>query len=112
LLRLVDKPEIQHLNKTYRHQDKITNVLSFPSDLPPEISEDILGDVVICVDVVEFEAKTQGKTFEHHLFHIAVHGTLHLMGYDHIDDDDALIMQKLEVEILQKMKIPNPYVFD
>ncbi|MBC8493971.1 MAG: rRNA maturation RNase YbeY [Candidatus Thioglobus sp.] len=109
LIRIVDKIEIQNLNKTYRHKDKTTNVLSFPSDLPIEIDESILGDVVICRDVVASEAKDQNKTFDDHLLHMAIHGTLHLMGYDHIDDEDANKMEALEIKILEKMQISNPY---
>ncbi|ALE52593.1 rRNA maturation factor [Candidatus Thioglobus autotrophicus] len=109
LVRFVDKIEIQQLNKTYRHQDKATNVLSFPSDLPIEIEEAILGDVVICVAVVTEEAQAQGKTFENHLLHMAIHGTLHLLGFDHIEESDAEKMEALEVKILEKMQISNPY---
>ncbi len=109
LVRFVDKPEIQQLNKTYRHQDKTTNVLSFPSDLPIEIEEAILGDVVICIEVVTEEAQAQGKTFGDHLLHMAIHGTLHLLGFDHIEESDAEKMETLEVKILEKMQINNPY---
>ncbi len=109
LLRFVDKNEIQQLNKTYRHQDKTTNVLSFPSDLPIEIDEAILGDVIICIDVVTQEAQEQNKSFNDHLLHMAIHGTLHLLGYDHIDEKEALIMEGLEVKILEKLQIKNPY---
>jgi len=109
LVRFVDKPEIQQLNKTYRHQDKPTNVLSFPSDLPIEIDEAILGDVVICIEVVSEEAQVQGKTFENHLMHMAIHGTLHLLGFDHIEELEAEKMEALEVKILEKMQISNPY---
>ncbi len=109
LIRIVDKVEIQNLNKTYRHKDKVTNVLSFPSDLPVEIDESILGDVVICADVVANEAKVQNKTFDHHLIHMAIHGTLHLLGFDHIKESDANKMESLEIEILEKIKIANPY---
>ena len=109
LLRFVDKNEIQQLNKTYRHQDKTTNVLSFPSDLPIEIDEAILGDVIICIDVVTQEAQTQNKSFNDHLLHMAIHGTLHLLGYDHIDEKEALIMEGLEVKILERLQIKNPY---
>jgi len=108
-VRFVDRIEIQQLNKTYRHQDKATNVLSFPSDLPIEIEEAILGDVVICVAVVTEEAQAQGKTFENHLLHMAIHGTLHLLGFDHIEESDAEKMETLEVKILEKMQISNPY---
>ena len=109
LIRLVDKAEIQQLNHTYRHKNQTTNVLSFPSDLPIEINEAILGDVVICVDVVKEEAKVQNKAFDDHLIHMAIHGTLHLLGYDHIKDSEAEVMENLEIKILEKMKIANPY---
>jgi len=109
LIRIVDKDEIQTLNKTYRHQDKPTNVLSFESDLPVEIDEVILGDVVICTEVVAEEAKAQNKTFDEHLTHMAIHGTLHLLGYDHIESEDAKQMENLEIKILEKIKIANPY---
>jgi|AJXC01.1.fsa_nt_gi conserved hypothetical protein TIGR00043 len=109
LIRIVDKTEIQNLNKTYRHKNQPTNVLSFPSDLPIEIDEEILGDVVICTDVVTDEAKAQNKTFDEHLTHMAIHGTLHLMGYDHIDETEASVMESLEIKILEKIGIANPY---
>ncbi len=109
LIRIVDEQEIQNLNKTYRDKDKTTNVLSFPSDLPIEIDESILGDVVICTSVVKAEANSQNKSFNDHLIHMAVHGTLHLLGYDHIEDNDAQKMEDLEIKILEKMQIANPY---
>ena len=109
LIRIVDKDEIQTLNKSYRHQDKPTNVLSFESDLPVEIDEAILGDVVICTEIVAEEAKAQNKTFDEHLTHMAIHGTLHLLGYDHIESEDAKQMENLEIKILEKIKIANPY---
>ena len=110
LIRFVDPAEIQQLNKIYRHQDKTTNVLSFPSDLPIEIDEDILGDVVICNEIVAKEAKMQQKTFNNHLIHMAIHGTLHLLGFDHIEGPEAEKMEALEVEILEKFNINNPYI--
>jgi len=110
LIRFVDKNEIQQLNKTYRHKDKATNVLSFPSDLPVEIDEDILGDVVICNEIVAEEAKMQQKTFNNHLIHMAIHGTLHLLGYDHVEESEAQKMESLEVKILEKLQIDNPYL--
>jgi probable rRNA maturation factor len=109
LIRIVGKVEIQNLNKTYRDKDQPTNVLSFPSDLPIEIDEMILGDIVICTSIVANEAKLQNKTFEHHLIHMAIHGTLHLLGYDHVEPMDAQKMESLEIKILEKMQINNPY---
>ena len=110
LVRFVNKDEIQQLNKTYRHKDKTTNVLSFPSDLPVEIDEAILGDVVICIDVVIEEAQVQQKVFSDHLLHMAIHGTLHLLGFDHLVESEALEMEALEVKILEKLNISNPYI--
>ncbi len=109
LIRIVDQVEIQDLNNTYRHKNQPTNVLSFPSDLPVEIDEKILGDVIICTQVVLTEANEQEKSFTDHLTHMAIHGTLHLLGYDHIAEDEALVMENLEIEILKKLKINNPY---
>ena len=109
LIRFVDKLEIQQLNRDYRHKDITTNVLSFPSDLPIEIDESILGDVVICIDVVIEEAQVQNKKFEDHLIHMAIHGTLHLLGFDHIKEEEAIEMESLEIKILEKLKIDNPY---
>ncbi|MDC9714770.1 MAG: rRNA maturation RNase YbeY [Gammaproteobacteria bacterium] len=109
LIRIVNKNEMQNLNKTYRNQDKPTNVLSFSSDLPTEIDETILGDVVICSAVVREEAKMQNKAFDDHLAHMAVHGVLHLLGYDHIKENEAQAMEALEIKILQKLDIENPY---
>lgn len=109
LVRLVAKDEIQSLNKTYRQQDKPTNVLAFPSELSIQIKPEPLGDVVICPAVVAEEANQQTKPFAHHLSHIAIHGTLHLLGFNHIKPDEAAIMEALEVKLLQQMDIPNPY---
>lgn len=109
LIRLVDKSEIQALNRTYRGKSQATNVLSFSSNLPKEIERAILGDVVVCITVVREEAETQGKTFEHHLMHISIHGLLHLLGYDHIEDGEADEMESLEIKILNELGIENPY---
>ena len=117
-VRIVDKDEIQSLNKTYRHIDKTTNVLSFPyedfsfdmvSDVPLEIQLPLLGDLVICHDVVVEEAQQQKKSIEAHWAHMVIHGVLHLKGYDHIDDDEAEIMEALEVSVLKKLNISDPY---
>ena len=109
LLRLVDVDEIQQLNRDYRGKDQPTNVLSFPSDLPPEIEEAILGDVVICLEVVRKEALEQDKSFEDHLLHMAIHGTLHLLGYDHMEEDEAETMESLEIKLLADLGVDNPY---
>ena len=109
VLRLVSPIEIQTLNKEYRSKNQVTNVLSFSSDLPLEIGESILGDVVICVDVVREEAVLGDKTFSDHLNHMAIHGILHLLGYDHEDLTSANKMEGIEIEFLKKIGVNNPY---
>ncbi len=109
VVRLVDEDESSGLNQTYRHKQGPTNVLSFPFEAPAEIQTTLLGDLVICAPVVHREAKEQGKLLEHHWAHIVIHGVLHLLGYDHIDDNDAAVMEALEIKLLNKLKIPNPY---
>ena len=108
-VRIVSRDEIQQLNRTYRHQDKPTNVLSFPFECPPGMELPLLGDVVICAAVVEAEALEQGKPATAHWAHMVVHGVLHLLGYDHIDDAEADEMEGIEVEILAQLGIDNPY---
>ena len=109
LIRLVSPLEIQVLNKEYRSKNQVTNVLSFQSDVPEEIGERILGDVVICVDVVREEAVVGGKTFSDHLSHMAIHGILHLIGHDHTDLVSANKMELIEIDFLKKIGIDNPY---
>lgn len=111
-IRLVDAEESQALNSQYRHKDKPTNVLSFPSDLPAELQIPLLGDLVICAPVVEQEARVQGKPPEAHWAHMVIHGTLHLLGYDHIEDDEAHIMERLETQILAGLNYADPYDTD
>ncbi len=108
-LRLVDAAEMAGLNQTYRGKTGATNVLSFPADLPPELELPLLGDIVICVPVVRSEAREQHKTLAAHWAHMAVHGTLHLLGYDHIDEDEANEMETLETAILAGLHFPCPY---
>ena len=109
VVRLVSPVEIQVLNKEYRSKNQVTNVLSFSSDIPLEIGETILGDVVICVDVVREEAVLAGKAFSDHLSHMAIHGILHLLGYDHDDLASANKMEGIEIEFLNKIGVKNPY---
>jgi len=109
LIRLVSPLEIQVLNKEYRSKNQVTNVLSFQSDVPEEVGELILGDVVICVDVVREEAIVGGKTFLDHLSHMAIHGILHLIGHDHTDLVSANKMELIEIDFLKKIGIDNPY---
>ena len=122
-IRVVEPAESQALNLQYRGKDKPTNVLSFPFEEPefedPEIAAamaqelghgDYLGDLVINADLVAEEAAQQGKTTQHHWAHLVIHGTLHLQGYDHIDDDEAKLMENLEIQLLAQLNIANPYI--
>jgi len=109
VVRLVSPVEMQVLNKEYRSKNQVTNVLSFLSDIPLEIGETILGDVVICVDVVREESVLGGKAFLDHLSHMAIHGILHLLGYDHDDLESANKMEGIEIEFLKKIGVNNPY---
>ncbi|MDZ4019835.1 rRNA maturation RNase YbeY [Pseudomonas sichuanensis] len=112
-IRLVDEAEGRELNHTYRHKDYATNVLSFPADVPDDLLDiPLLGDLVICVAVVEREAQEQGKSPEAHWAHLVIHGCLHLLGYDHIDDDEAEEMEALERELLAELGHPDPYADD
>lgn len=106
---IVDETESQTLNHQYRQQEKPTNVLSFPADIPVELGIPLLGDLVICAPVVEREAVEQGKTLAAHWAHMLVHGTLHLLGYDHIEDTEAEEMEALETKILGDLGFPAPY---
>ena len=108
-IRLVEKQESQQLNCQYRNKDKPTNVLSFPFEAPAGIEINLLGDLIVCADVVELEAQQQNKALDDHWAHIIIHGCLHLLGYDHIDDDEALEMESLERQYLAKLNISDPY---
>ncbi len=118
-VRIVDDAEIQQLNQQYRGKDTVTNVLSFPFEIPDlavpegiEIDESIfnfLGDIVISAQVVKQESKQQNKLLKHHWAHMLIHGTLHLLGYDHIEEQEAEEMESIEIAILQKLAIDDPY---
>src|SRR5690606_39092590 len=112
-IRLVDAKEGRALNRHYRGKDYATNVLSFPADLPEGLPEGVrlplLGDLVLCAPVVEREAREQGKPLAAHYAHLTVHGTLHLLGWDHADDVEAEAMERLEREILAGLGIDDPY---
>ena len=108
-IRIVGKEEIQQLNRTYRHKDAPTNVLSFPFDAPPGVELPMLGDIAICAPVVRAEALAQGKAIDAHWAHMVIHGVLHLLGYDHIVDAEAQVMEALEVEILAGLGYADPY---
>ncbi len=108
-IKIIDETESRYLNHTYRSKDKPTNVLSFPSEVPDFVESDHLGDLAICASVVEQEAQEQGKAVNDHWAHISIHGMLHLLGYDHVEDEDALVMEALEIKFLSELNIKNPY---
>ncbi len=110
VIRVVDANESQKLNKTFRDKDYPTNVLSFPADIQLPEGPTILGDIAICLPVVKREADEQSKRFDQHFAHMVVHGCLHLMGYDHEDEDDADQMEAKEIGILENLGYPNPYL--
>ncbi|MBD1553484.1 rRNA maturation RNase YbeY [Pseudomonas typographi] len=112
-IRLVDEPEARALNHTYRHKDYATNVLSFPAEVPNELLDiPLLGDLVICTQVVAREAGEQGKALDAHWAHLVIHGCLHLLGFDHIEDEEAEEMESLEQELLAELGYPDPYADD
>ncbi|MFT2090999.1 rRNA maturation RNase YbeY [Paraglaciecola sp. 2405UD69-4] len=118
-VRLVDTQESQALNFEFRGKDKPTNVLSFPFEMPEIMIHDeanqqgdmppLLGDLVICSQVVEAEATQQNKANLDHWAHMIIHGCLHLLGYDHIEDGEANEMEGLEIAILKQLAIDDPY---
>ena len=109
-IRIVDEEESQTLNREYRGKDYPTNVLSFPFEVPEGIELPLLGDLVICRQVMEREAKEQQISLASHWAHLAVHGTLHLLGYDHIEEAEAEEMEGLETKIMQKLGFEDPYL--
>ncbi|STZ75639.1 rRNA maturation RNase YbeY [Bergeriella denitrificans] len=112
-LVLLDEDEARAYNRDYRGKDYATNVLSFAMNegemLPGGFSDGLYGDLVICPQVVAKEAAEQGKTVEQHFAHLTIHGTLHLMGYDHMADEEAEMMEAAEIRLLAAAGYPNPY---
>ncbi len=108
-VRFVDGDEMRQINGRYRERDGATNVLSFVFEDPPATSTRILGDIIICPQVVHDEAEAQGKRSDAHYAHMIVHGALHLCGFDHEEDDEAERMESMEVEILAGLGYDNPY---
>ncbi|RUL76767.1 rRNA maturation RNase YbeY [Dyella choica] len=108
-VRIVGTREGRMLNRTYRDKDYATNVLSFPVELPPGVRLPLLGDIAICAPVVRREAAEQGKLVAHHWAHLTVHGVLHLLGYDHIEEAEATRMEAMETRILKGLGVPDPY---
>lgn len=112
VVRIVDSAESAELNQLYRHKSGPTNILSFPADLPPELELNLLGDLVVCAPVLAQEALEQHKALHDHWAHIIIHGVLHLLGYDHLDEAEAELMESQEIRILQDLNIQNPYQQD
>ncbi|MCF7971376.1 MAG: rRNA maturation RNase YbeY [Methylococcaceae bacterium] len=110
VIRIVDTQEMTELNSQYRGKEGATNILSFPFELPDGVEGiDLLGDLVVCAAVLEQEAKQQSKALSAHWAHIIIHGVLHLLGYDHLTDDEATEMENKEIVLLQELHINNPY---
>lgn len=108
-IRLVDRAEMQQLNAHYRGKNKPTNILSFPFEGCLDETPQLLGDLIICPEVLALEAEQQHKSLPHHYAHLCIHGCLHLLGFDHEDASEAAIMEQLEIDLLQQLHIPNPY---
>ncbi|MGR2740245.1 rRNA maturation RNase YbeY [Billgrantia sp. Q4P2] len=108
-VRIVDAEEGQALNRDYRGRDKPTNVLSFPFEGPPGLALPLLGDLVLCHPVVVREAHEQAKSLGDHYAHLVIHGMLHLLGHDHLEEAEAEVMEGLEREILADFTIADPY---
>jgi probable rRNA maturation factor len=109
-LRIVTAEEITKLNQVYRHKVGSTNVLSFPYDINHDPDQHpLLGDLIFCRSVIEEEANSQGKLLLAHWAHVTIHGVLHLLGYDHLNDKQAAVMESLEISLLKQLNFPNPY---
>ncbi|MBF0263750.1 MAG: rRNA maturation RNase YbeY [Gammaproteobacteria bacterium] len=109
-IRYTDTQEIQELNAEYRQIDKATNILSFASEVPDFVEDNnIIGDLVVCPEIIEKEAREESIPLVAHWAHIIIHGILHLLEYDHEDDDEAEIMEALEVKILESLDFADPY---
>lgn len=111
-IRIVDEAESQELNSEYRGKDKPTNVLSFPFEAPAHVPIPLLGDLIVCKQVVEREAVEQDKTLTAHWAHMIVHGCLHLLGYDHIEDEEAEEMEGIERAVMSELGFEDPYKND
>jgi probable rRNA maturation factor len=109
-VQIVSQDEMRELNNTWRGKDRPTNVLSFPMQSPDEVDLKILGDLALCADVINTEARQQHKPAQAHWAHMVVHGMLHLQGYDHIDEHQADEMEALEIRILDQLGFDNPYL--
>ena len=108
-LRLLNDKEMRKLNMQFRQKDKTTNVLSFPNDDISVTQTKNIGDIAISVEYVKAEAKKEGKTFDDHIIHMLAHGVYHILGYDHENNENAMIMENKEIQTLKKINISNPY---
>ena len=108
-LRLLNDKEMKKLNMQFRQKDKTTNVLSFPNDDISVKQTKNIGDIAISVEYVKVEAKKEGKTFDDHIIHMLAHGVYHILGYDHENNENAVIMENKEIQTLKKINISNPY---
>ena len=108
-MRVTTTDEIKKLNQQYRDKNKATNVLSFPMQSPDDVDLCLLGDIVLCAEIIEYEARQQSKNTLSHWAHMVIHGMLHLQGYDHINDEEAAEMEELEINILNQLGFNSPY---
>ena len=108
-LRLLNDKQMKKLNMQFRQKDKTTNVLSFPNDDISVKQTKNIGDIAISVEYVKAEAKKEGKTFDDHIIHMLAHGVYHILGYDHENNENAVIMENKEIQTLKKINISNPY---
>ena len=108
-LRLLNDKEMKKLNMQFRQKDKTTNVLSFPNDDISVKQTKNIGDIAISVEYVKAEARKEGKTFDDHIIHMLAHGVYHILGYDHENNENAVIMENKEIQTLKKINISNPY---
>lgn len=109
-IQIVGPEEGKELNRQYRGKNAATNVLSFPAELHEAVTVPLIGDLVICADIVKREAEEQNKILKDHWAHMIIHGTLHLLGHDHIEEKEAETMERLEINIMRKLGLPNPYL--
>jgi probable rRNA maturation factor len=107
---VVSETVSQTLNDQYRGKNKPTNVLSFPAEIPEFVESELIGDMVICAPLVQKEAEQQNKSLQDHWAHLTIHGCLHLLGFDHIEDEEAEQMEAIEIKVLQQLGIANPYL--
>ncbi len=110
VLTIIDEENMAELNQQFRNKSGATNVLSFPAQIPEGIDVPLLGDIIICAPVVAREAEEQQKQLLHHWAHLTIHGTLHLLGYDHMDLTEAVAMEQLEINAMETLGFPNPYI--